>query len=81
MANLFFLKAIQVAELATIPFYLVGGPLVGFWIGGWIDGYFVTSPNFRIICIILGAFSGMRETWRVIRQVAESLEKENSEKN
>lgn len=72
MANPFFLKTRQIAELTMIPFYLVGGPLVGFWIGGWIDQYFATNPYFRAVFIILGVISGMRESWRIVRQVSEN---------
>lgn len=78
MDNSFFLKkAIQIAEITTIPFYLVGGPLVGFWIGGLIDQNFGTT-QFRTIFIIVGAFTGMRESWRIIRTIAERQENKNS---
>jgi len=70
MSNPFFSKARQVAELTMIPFYLVGGPLVGFWIGGWIDQRFATTPHFKTIFVILGAISGMRESWRAVSQMS-----------
>jgi F0F1-type ATP synthase assembly protein I len=70
-----FLTARQIGELSMIPFYLVGGPLVGLWMGGWLDRYFHAAPYFRGGFIVLGLMSGMRESWQVIRQISESQSK------
>lgn len=55
-----------------IPFYLAGGIGVGFWMGGWIDRRLDTEPYLRVILMMLGAFAGMRETWRIIRRISKS---------
>jgi len=65
-------KARQIGELTMIPFYLMGGLLLGFWMGGWIDQRFDTDPYLRAVFMVLGLISGARESWRIVRQFAES---------
>jgi F0F1-type ATP synthase assembly protein I len=60
-----------IGELGMIPFYLVGGPVVGLWIGDWVDLTFGIAPYCRVIFVTLGMISGMRECWRVILRIAE----------
>lgn len=71
-------RARQIGELTMIPFYLAGGVGVGFWLGGWCDKKFGTEPYIRVILMLLGALTGMRESWRIIRQISESENKEGS---
>ncbi|CAK0764907.1 conserved hypothetical protein [Gammaproteobacteria bacterium] len=71
MTNL-FIRSRQIGELAMIPFYLVGGPLIGLWIGSWSDQYFDTVPYLRIIFIMLGFINGARESWRVVIRISEA---------
>lgn len=58
-----------------IPFYLVGGVGVGFWMGGWFDAKFGTEPRIRVVLMILGAFAGMRSSWQIIRRISASEDK------
>ena len=62
----------QIGELTMVPFYLAGGPLVGWWIGGWTDQKFGTGPYLRAGLMVLGLLAGARETWRIVRQVSEN---------
>jgi len=68
----YYLKVRQVCELTMTPFYLVGGVVVGYWIGGWIDQQFRIAPYFQVSFMVLGLFSGMWESWRVIYRFSES---------
>jgi len=65
-------RARQIGELTMIPIYLVGGPLIGFAIGSWIDKKFGSEPYAQAVFIILGLVTAMRETWRIIRQASDS---------
>ena len=38
--------------------------------GGWADHRLDTQPYLRVILMLLGAITGMRETWRIIRQIS-----------
>ncbi len=55
-----------------IPIYLVGGPLIGFAMGSWIDKKFGSEPYAQAAFIFLGLVTAVREVWRIIRQVSES---------
>ncbi len=63
-------RARQIGELTLIPIYLVGGPLIGFVMGSWIDKKFGSEPYAQAAFIILGLVTSMREVWRIIRQAA-----------
>ena len=65
-------RARQVGELTMIPIYLVGGVLIGFWFGGWCDAKFGTAPYAKVVLMLLGALGGMRESWRIVRQISAS---------
>jgi len=59
----------QVGILTTIPFILLLGPLIGFFIGQWVDQKFGISPVAMIFFIVLGFAGSARETARMIRDV------------
>ena len=60
-----------VAAYATIPFVLALPPLIGWWIGKWLDSVFVTDPILMYIGILLGVVAGIREFLRIIRKFKE----------
>ena len=51
-----------------IPMLLVAGPLVGFFVGRFLDRQFQTAPWGLIGAILLGMAASIRETIRTIRQ-------------
>ncbi|MFQ5510245.1 MAG: AtpZ/AtpI family protein [Candidatus Krumholzibacteriia bacterium] len=57
----------QAGLLTTIPVLLAISPLIGFFIGRFLDGKFKTDPLFTIIFLILGFVAGAMQTARVIR--------------
>jgi ATP synthase protein I len=65
-------RARQIGELTMIPIYLVGGPLIGFAMGSWIDKKFGSAPYGQVVLIILGLMAAAREAWRIIRQISDS---------
>ena len=54
--------------LLAIPTLLIVSPLVGFFLGGWLDRRFGTSPWLGIIGLILGFAAAGRETYRIYRR-------------
>lgn len=52
----------------TIPFVLAVPPIMGWWIGTWIDKKLETSPFFMFILIGLGIAAGIREFYRILKK-------------
>lgn len=63
----------QVGLLSSIPILMVVGPLVGYFIGSWIDGWAGTDPWFKIILIVLGFVASGKEIYNIVRKVNKSL--------
>ncbi len=59
----------QLGVLTVVPVILLVGPLVGYYIGGWIDQRFRLYPWFTILFLILGFVAAGREIVRLLRQV------------
>jgi ATP synthase protein I len=71
-------EAIRTAGLLlAIPTLLIVSPLVGFFVGSWLDGRFHTSPWLGIVGLVIGFAAAGRETWMIYRryQAAEEEEK------
>ena len=64
--------------LLTIPTLLIVSPLVGFFIGGWLDRRFKTEPWLGILGLAVGFAAAGRETYLIYRryQVEEEEQKE-----
>lgn len=56
----------QLGAFITIPFVLAVPPVLGYYIGSWIDEKFNTQPIFMYILIVLGFVAGFREVYRII---------------
>ena len=65
-------RAKQLGLLSVIPALLAVAPLVGFFMGTWIDRWFGTEPVFKLIFLALGFAAGMRETITLIKRAQES---------
>lgn len=62
--------------LMAIPSLLFVSPLVGFFIGKWLDGHFDTEPRYTIIGVVLGFLAAGRETFLILRRVQELEERD-----
>jgi hypothetical protein len=62
-------------SLATIPFFLGVAPLIGWWLGKWVDGKAGTDWIFQAIGVALGIGAAIRETVRMVRRAQRDLEK------
>ena len=54
--------------LLAIPTLLIVSPLVGFFLGSWVDRRLKTSPWLTIIGLILGFVAAGRETYLIYRR-------------
>ena len=54
--------------LLAIPTLLIVSPLVGFFIGAWVDRKLGTSPWMVILGLILGFAAAGRETYMIYRR-------------
>ena len=62
--------------LLAIPTLLIVSPLVGFFLGGWLDKRFHTSPWLMLAGLVLGFVAAGRETYQIYRRYqAEEEEK------
>lgn len=65
----FFAQVRQIGILTAIPLILPLGPLIGFFMGRWVDQKFGFYPCATIALIVLGFAASVRETVRMIRDV------------
>lgn len=62
-----FQRIRQIGILTAVPFILPLGPLIGFFLGRWLDRRFGTEPVLVVVLIALGFAASVRETVRMIR--------------
>ncbi|MCT2535087.1 AtpZ/AtpI family protein [Aquibacillus koreensis] len=56
------------ALTSSVLAQLVGGPLVGIYIGTWLDDRLSTDPLFLILALILGLAAGIYGTIHLVRK-------------
>ena len=54
--------------LLAIPMLLIVSPLVGFFLGNWLDGKLGTRPWLALVGLALGFVAGGRETYQIYRR-------------
>ena len=57
----------QAGLLSTIPFILALAPIIGFFLGQYLDTRFRTRPWLSLILLALGFVAGVRETIKIIQ--------------
>jgi len=72
-------NARQLALLTAIPAILIVSPLVGFFIGQWVDKRLGTAPLFVIVGLIFGFVSAAKEIRLLLKRSTE--ENNKNEKN
>jgi F0F1-type ATP synthase assembly protein I len=53
--------------LSTIPVLLTVAPLIGFFIGRYLDGKFDTDPILTIVFLVLGFVAAARQIISIVR--------------
>lgn len=69
----------QVSLLGAVPALLVAGPLVGYFLGHWLDGVFETDPALMIILVVLGFGSAGVEIYRLVKRSSAIEDEEDEE--
>ena len=67
----------QVGLLTAIPMVLAAGPIIGFFIGNYLDNRFRTGPWLTFAGVTLGFIASGKETIDLIRRA----DKETKDKN
>lgn len=62
----------QIGIFVMIPFLLGLPPILGWFLGDWLDAKFGTS-FLTYLLIILGMIAGFREVYRVIKRFGNEL--------
>ena len=65
----FYEQIKQLGVLTTIPVILLVGPVVGFFLGSWIDRKAQLYPWFTIIFVSLGFIASGREVFNLLKQI------------
>lgn len=63
----------QIGVFMTIPFVLAVPPVLGWWIGSWLDGKINSSPYLMYTFIALGFVAGIREVYRLIKRFGNEM--------
>ena len=54
--------------LLAIPTLLIVAPLLGFFIGHWVERYAPIAPWGAIVGLVLGLVTAGRETWKIYQR-------------
>ncbi len=60
----------QLGLLTTIPMILAAAPLVGFYLGHWLDRWLGTEPWITYGMLAIGLVAGIRETVLILRKAS-----------
>lgn len=52
----------------TIPFVLAVPPVIGWFMGSWLDKWFGTAPYLMYLFMVLGFVAGFRELYRIVKR-------------
>jgi len=53
---------------AMIPFVLAVPPVIGWYIGHWLDKKLDTSPILMYVLLVLGFLAGVREFYHIVKK-------------
>ena len=67
----------QIGLYAAVPGLLLGGPLIGWFLGRFADRYFGTEPYLMTIGVFLGLAGAGLEIYGLVKK-ASALDQENS---
>ena len=59
-----------VGLLTAIPFILLVGPLIGYFVGEWLDRQWGTQPYLMTLLVVLGFVAAGREVWGLIKRAS-----------
>jgi ATP synthase protein I len=65
----------QAGLLTTIPVLLTVAPLIGFFIGRFLDGKFNTDPILTVVFLVLGFVAAARQITSIVKAANRDSEK------
>lgn len=65
----------QIGLYATVPGLLLGGPLIGYLGGHWLDGRFDTDPLLAVVGMVMGLAAAGIEIYKLVKK-ASAIEKD-----
>ncbi len=68
----------QSSLYAAIPSLMLAAPLVGFFVGRWIDGKLGTAPYLTALGALLGVAAAGVEIYRIVKK-ASAIDKEKDD--
>lgn len=71
----------QIGILAAIPAILLAAPLIGFFLGNWLDKKFGTEPYLLIAGVLLGLGSAGIEVYNLARKSAAMSEDKDDKRS
>lgn len=57
--------------LTAIPFILAIAPVIGFFMGDFLDDRLGTRPYLMIVFVVLGFIAGAREVYKLVKKAYE----------
>lgn len=58
----------RVGVYLTIPFVLAVSPILGWWIGSWLDKKLDSAPYLMYIGLLFGFIAGFRELYHLVKR-------------
>lgn len=58
----------RIGIFMTVPFVLAIPPIVGWFLGHWLDQMAETTPLLTYLLLLLGFIAGVREFYRIIKK-------------
>lgn len=63
----------QLGVFVTIPFVLAVPPIVGWFIGKWLDKKLDTTPYLMYVLLLLGFLAGAWECYRLVKEYGNEI--------
>jgi ATP synthase protein I len=63
----------QLALTGVLPVMMAVGPLIGFLIGKWLDGWLNTAPWLMVLFIGFGFVASGKEVYNIVRKLNKDL--------
>ncbi|MFH1893027.1 MAG: AtpZ/AtpI family protein [Candidatus Zixiibacteriota bacterium] len=60
----------QLSLIGVIPAIMAVGPLIGYFVGHWLDRKFETEPYLMWVLILFGFIAAGKEVYRIVKQVS-----------
>lgn len=62
----------QVGIAMTIPMALLAGPLVGWFIGDFLEKRFQLSPYVTLFFTLFGFVAGVYHAWKLVKEISQN---------